>query len=559
MRTSTTIICLLAFLLASFHKEARAQYIPYHTDHEDVYNFLSELRVLGIVSYNPAVLPLSRKEIATMLVAADTSSRLNPIQKKEIAFWMQEFGKDLGTGKVLGKMKFFRRRMYADREVKKRLDMFYFANDLFQVTINPVLSGLGGINTSGDLRLKHWRGLELFGRVGKGFGYYFSIHDYLERPNWSSTPMISPEMGGVHRGSIITTNAIEYYEMRGGVTYGWKWGQVGLIKDNLELGSAARSQIILSQRPPSFPRFHLQLKPVKWAELTYTFGWLNSDMVDSTRSYMTGNGVYREVFHSKFFAANLVTVKPWKYISLSLGSSVVVADNNLNVGHFIPVMFYTALDQSFNGQNNDAGQNSQLYADLSWDVFGWAQVYGSILIDEIRLKDMFNSQKQRNSLSYQVGFQSRAFTKWNLKAYASYTRTRPAVYSHYIPTTTYSHAGYGLGHFLGENSDQILAGIQFRPVAKLRFIMEYERWRKGAQHVFGNNASNLTGARFMTNTLASTNRISLKVRYHIINDLAVQLMVNHFTGSTDGTYLFPSVSGTNSSSTWVNLTLHLGI
>lgn len=552
------IVTLLMLMAVLFVGNAQAQYIPHHTDHEDIYNFLSELRVRGIVDFNPAVLPLSRKEIATMLVQADSSQQLNSVQRKELAFWMQEFGKDLGTGKVLKKSKFFQRRTFADRDVKKRLDLYYFANDLFQVTVNPIVGGVGMVNTNGQFsRYQRWGG-ELFGKIGKGFGFYFSARDYLEQPNWNGTPNLSPELGGVFRKSGTIKNGVEYYELRGGVTYGWKWGQVGILKDHLELGSSHRSEIILSKRAPSFPRFHLQLKPVKWVELTYTFGWLSSDMVDSTRSYMTGNGVYRQVYHQKFIAANLVSIHPWKYITFSLGSSVIISDNNVNAGHFIPIMFYTALDQSFNGQSNNAGQNSQIYADLSWDLFGWGQVYGSIFIDEIRLSTMFKPDKQRNSLAYQVGFQTRPLTGWNLKFYANYTRVRPAVYSHYIPTTTYAHAGYGLGFFLGENSDQWLAGIQLRPIAKLRFIMEYERWRKGADHVFGSTPANLSGAKFMQSTLSISNRIAFRVRYQIINDVSVQLMVNYWSGSSDGTYPLKGINGVGQSNTWFGFGLNVG-
>lgn len=537
---------------------AKAQYLPYHTDHEDVYNLLSELRIRGVVDYNPAVLPLGRKEIAEILVRADSSELLSKVLQKEVDFWLQEFGKDLGSGKVINKKKFFKSRMYADRQVMKRLDFYYFANDLFQVTINPIINGTGMVNTSGNfVRYQNWGG-ELFGRIGKGFGFYFSIRDYLEQPNWNATPYLSPEVGGVARKSTTIKNGVEYYEMIGGVTYGWKWGQVGIMKDHLELGSAASSQIILSKRAPSIPRFHLQLKPIKWAELTYTFGWLNSELVDSTRSYYTSTGAYREVYHQKFIAANLISVKPWKYITLSVGSSVIIADNNFNAGHFVPFMFYTALDQSFNGQNNDAGQNSQMYVDLSWNIFGWTQVYGSLTIDEIRLASAANSDQQRNSLAYQVGLRSRVFSPWNVKIYGSYTRIRPAVYNHYIPTTTYSHAGYGLGHFLGENSDQWLAGIQFKPLAKLRVIMEYERWRKGPDHQFGPNASNLTGAQFMERAISASDRIAVRLRYQIINDLSVQLSVDHLSGSTDGTHPFPGVTETNVSDTWVGFGLNIG-
>lgn len=560
MKTTRHITLLVVLMLCVFGEQLRAQYIPHHTDHEDIYNFVSELRVLGIVEYNPAVLPLSRKQIADMLVSADTSNKLNSIQKKELAFWMQEFGKDIGMGKVIPKKKFFKRRTFQELDVKKRLDLFYFANNLFQITLNPIVSGIGSVNTNGDLQRTQFWGAELFGRIGKGFGFYFSARDYLEQPNWNGQPYLSPELGGVYRNSKASNNGIEYYELRGGVTYGWKWGEVGLVKDHLQLGSSPQNQIILSKRAPSFPRVHLQLKPIKWAELTYTFGMLNSEMVDSARSYQTGNGVYREVFHQKFIAANLITVRPWKYISLSVGSSIIVADNNLNVGHFIPLMFYTALDQSFNGQSNNAGQNSQMYADLSWDIFGWGQIYGSILIDEIRLSTMFESKEQRNSLSYQVGFQTRPFTGWNLKVYGSYTRTRPAVYNHYIPTTTYAHANYGLGHFLGENSDQLLTGIQLRPLAKMRIIVEYQRWRKGAEHVFGNNASNLTGAQFMQQTLSSTDRIGLRVRYQLINDLSFQLSSDYIRGNTDGQYLFQGMDAPGKTAHfWFGLGIQAGI
>lgn len=443
-------------------------------------------------------------------------------------------------------------------EVVKRLDLFYFANDLFQITINPIVNGTGMINTSvKPVRYQNWGG-ELFGRIGKGFGFYFSIRDYLEQPNWNSQPYLSPELGGVGRRSASAKNGVEYYEMIGGVTYGWKWGQVGILKDHLELGSAASSQIILSKRAPSIPRIHLQLKPIKWAELTYTFGWLNSELVDSTRSYYTSSGAYREVYHQKFIAANLISVKPWKYITLSLGSSVIIADNNFNAGHFVPIMFYTALDQGFNGQNNNAGQNSQVYADLTWNIFGWSQVYASIMVDEIRLSTATNPKKQRNSLAYQVGVRSRVFSPWNVKVYASYTRVRPAVYSHYIATTTYSHAGYGLGHFLGENSDQWLVGIQLKPLSKFRVIFEYERWRKGPEHVFGPNASNLSGAQFMERAISASDRYALRIRYQIINDLSVQLSMNHVAGSTDGTYPFPGISTTNVRDTWFGFGLNIG-
>lgn len=557
MKFTLRINWLLVLVLV-FSSSLCAQYIPHHTDNEDIYNYLSELRIKGIVDYNPAVLPLSRKEIAEMLWKADSSQQLNNVQRKELDFWKQEFGKDMGTGKVHRTGKFFERRTFDDHGVKKRLDLFYFANDLFQVTVNPMINGIGRVNTDGDLtRYQSWGG-EVFGRIGKGFGFYFIAKDYLEQPNWNGLPNRSPELGGVYRGSLSANRGVEYFDIRAGVTYGWKWGQVGIVKDHLQLGSAVNDNIILSKRAPSFPRVHLQLKPIKWAELTYTFGWLNSGLVDSTRSYNTGNNVFREVYRSKFYVANMVTVRPWKYLTLSLGSSVVFADNNFNAAHFIPIMFYTALDANFNSQNNDAGQNSQIFADLNFDLFSWGRVFGSIFIDEIRLADMFDSDRQRNTLAYQVGLETRPFTAWNLKVQGSYTRIRPGVYSHYIPTTSFAHARYGLGHFLGENADAINLSLQFRPIRNLRVIMQYQRWRKGDELVFDNTPRALTGAQFLTNTVSESDRISLRVSYQIINGINAQLIVDHLSGGADGTHPFSGIYEQSVSDTWFGFGLSIG-
>lgn len=537
---------------------AQNHYLPYHTDHVDVYNFLSELRVLGVVEYNPAVLPLSRKEIADMIWKADSATTLNAVQRKELNYWKQEFGKDLGTGKVHRVGKFLNRREFDEHRLKKRYDLLYFSNDLFQVTVNPSISGMGRVNTRGEfVRQQNWGG-ELFGRIGKGFGFYFVARDFLENPNWNGDPILSPELGGVYRRSLSVKSGIEYFDIRAGITYGWKWGQIGIVKDHLQMGSALQDQIILSKRAPSFPRLHLQLKPVKWVELTYSFGWLNSDVVDSARSYNTGNGVYRKVLHHKFIATNLVTARPWKYLTLSLGSSVIIADDNINAGHFIPIMFYTALDASFSSQSNEAGQNSQLFADLNFDLLGYGRLYGSLFIDELRISEMFNREKQRNVVSYQVGLETRPFTAWNLKAYGQYTLVRPGVYNHYIPTSTYAHAGYGLGYFLGENSDAIKVGLQFRPLAKFRVGLEYQKLRKGANHVFGNSAKNLTGAEFMAQTMAQSQLFSLSLSYEIINDVRVRLAVDHIRGFSDGTYFVYGVRQPTVADTWFSFGLNIG-
>jgi len=538
---------------------AKAQYVPYHTDHDDVYDWLTDLQIKGVIDYNIAVKTLSRKQIADLLMEADSSGKLNSNQEKELAFWWREFGKEVGNGKVQKKRpKLFTDPYFAVKQVKKRIDLLYFSSDKFQITVNPIVAGDGGITTNGKWRINRWVGGELFGRIGKGFGYYFSARDYFEQPIWNANPQISPELGGVYRKSGTAKNAVEFYEIRGGVTYDWKWGTIGILKDHFQLGSQFAQSVIFDKRAPSFPRLHLQVRPLDWVELTYTIGWLSSDIVDSTRSYFTSSGVYRELYHQKYVAANLITFRPLRALTVSVGNSVIIADNNLNVAHFIPIMFYTALDQSFNGQNNNAGQNSQIFGDISWNVLGYCRIFASMMIDEVRLSKI-TSKDQRNSWAWTVGLRSRPISKWNLSGYASYTRIRPGVYRHYINTTDYSHAGYTLGHFLGDNSDQWVAGIQCRPIPKLRVIVEWQRWRKGEPHEFGTNPSNLSGAKFMERALSVRSNVGLRIKYQVLNDLVCQMSLDYLTGRSDGQYPLTGVTSTQTKSIWLGLGIHVGI
>ena len=70
--------------------------------------------------------------------------------------------------------------------------------------------------------------------------------------------------------------------MQGGVTYSWKWGNAGLVKDNLQWGNNYNGANIFGGNNPTFVQLRLHISPVKWFDFNYFHGWLNSMVVDST-------------------------------------------------------------------------------------------------------------------------------------------------------------------------------------------------------------------------------------------------------------------------------------
>ena len=71
------------------------------------------------------------------------------------------------------------------------------------------------------------------------------------------------EKGGHIKGST------DWSDMQGGITYSWKWGNAGLVKDEISWGNNYNGANILGGNNPSFIQFRLHLNPVKWFNFDY--------------------------------------------------------------------------------------------------------------------------------------------------------------------------------------------------------------------------------------------------------------------------------------------------
>ena len=286
------------------------------------------------------------------------------------------------------------------------------------------------------------------------------------------------------------------------------------------------------------------------------FGWLSSGVIDSSRSYYSAGGAYRQIFHSKYIALNYITLRPFKTLYFSLGSSAIIADaENLNIGYFIPIMYYTALDQSFNSQVNNAGQNSQFFFDISWDAFKMAWVYGSLFIDELRAATAFDPDEQRNIISWKLGAQSKTFTSLNFKAGIEYTQVRPGTYTHYIETTNYEHAGYTMGYFSGENSDVLSLSIQAKPIPKMRVIVNLEKYRKGSVLTHSSSAKSMTGLALLSE-YDQVNNFEIRIGYQLLNDVNFLIGYQSLTPSSSAIALnnyWPYIGDINAQSSHLSL------
>ena len=498
------------------------QEVPHPVSNTGVYEFLDELANDGVISINSVIKPYSRLYIANKLKEAEKNGdKLNSRQVKELSFYLLDFSKEIERqgaqsserrGESAGSNTRVDRVQWL-RGVKdeKRFDLFYYKDSLFSLTVNPILGGELFTNEKGQAT--YWRnGVEARGYIGH-LALYASLRDNHETPLLGLPSYLTQREGG----HLKEENSWE--DMQGGITYSWKWGSAGLVKDKIQWGNNYNGANIFGGNNPSFIQFRLHLNPVKWFDFNYFHGWLTSMVVDSSRSYWVTNSYgtdYREVYHKKFVAANMFTFIPLKNLYVSAGNSIIYSDLNVHPAYLIPVMFYKAEDHYVNdGIDN---MNSQMFFDISSRQIRHLHIYGTLFIDELSIPRIYQKPKKEwNFLSYKAGFRLSDFPVQNLSLTAEFTYTYPLTFQHYVPTLTFETNGYNLGHYLRDNSREWYLSLGYKPMRTMDISIYF------LDAVRGPDYTELGTNRVGNPPLATINwhntTAGIKVSYQIINDV----------------------------------------
>ncbi len=538
-----SLLCMISFGLSG-------QVVNEHISNSNIYNFLDELANEQIIELNSAIKPYSRIMICEKLeevkrrVGENEKGRkgetvigrngkvglLNKRQLKELDFYLKAYALEgkaplnfSAKTNLLKKSKGFATALNPP-------GLFYKENQ-FSFTLKPILGYEYSTNKNGAVT-HSWGGLDFIANLGKNLGFYTSLRD-----NNVSKILIDPEylvqtMGVPFKN--FGTEGIDYSEARGGITYSWKWGSVGLIKDHIEWGNNYHGSNIFSGRTPSFAMIKLNLKPVKWFEFNYFHGWLVSSIVDSSRSYMDGNS-FRAVFYPKYIAANMFTFKPWKHFYFSVGNSIVYSDINIQAAYLIPFLFYKSVDHTLNAtyQYGDAGQNSQMFMDISSRQIKHLHLYASVFVDELSLRHMFDPSMQSNLISAKFGFQLSDFPFQNILFGIEYTRTNPLAYQQYISTSTFASNNYNLGFYLKDNSDVYNINLIYKPIRGLHLSLLYSLARHGEAYDYKTTSNR--GLKFMEDVLWENQTFLIKAKYEIVNNTYVYLnyQYSNITGNQE--------------------------
>ncbi len=460
-----------SLIIISFAQNTQAQMV-WENYRNEVYSYLSLMAQKGYIVFDDLIQPISRTKINQALAELNNEKdKLSEIEKKELAFYLEEYANDKNSNKV----------DFLKKDTNKRWRAFSAADKDFLINVDPIIQG-GGVSGTNTNYTQRGIGMIVWGKIGKHFGFQFYGNDVTLNGNGADTTSIPDSNPGfVKQSDPGFIHNINYTEIRASMAYSWKNGSISFGQDYLTWGYGENGKMVLSDKSPAYPYIRLDYQPTKWLSFNYVHAWLNSNIVDSSRTYSYYNTAYggKRVFYiPKFMATHSITVKPTKHFDLSLGESIIYSEQ-INVGYLMPLMFFKVYDNISSNGNILAGDNGQFFFQAS--ARNWIKkthLYATLFVDEIRITKIF-TDSNRNQLGFNIGASVTDAFIPDLTLTGEYTRVNPFVYANLNPVQYYTNHSFNLGDWMGNNFDRLILSARYTPLARVKLYARYQYIRKG--------------------------------------------------------------------------------
>jgi len=493
--------------------QANSQNVWENTNSE-AHPFLYRMAQRGLIEYNDLIKPINRVHILnTFTILKQKDSALSNVEKNELAFYLQEY-----TSPSKEQISLFK------KDQNKRWRAGAIISNDFEFYIDPLLGINNFSGTNKNIRQLS-NGFELWGTAGKSrkLGYQVYYRDYTEKGTVNNNFREESSTQGNILIGAKSENKINYTDIRANINYSFKKGNISLGKDNLIWGYGENSNIVLSNKAPSYPYIRLDYKPLTWLSFNYTHAWLNSNITDSSLSYLTNSGRImndtRIVFVPKLLATHSIEVHAMKGLNIAIGESIVYSDK-MDPGFLIPINLFKFYDNNRSNYLIEAGSNGQYFLSLSSrNQIRNTHLYSTLFIDEIKVSSLFNKTESRNQLGFNLGGSITDIFIPYLSLGAEYTRVNPFVYSNLIPAQTYTSYNYSLGDWIGNNFDRAIVFAKYTPMAKLKLLARFQRIRKGGSGTIYEQYAVQPQPTFLYDYIKNRSDIFLQARYEYINNI----------------------------------------
>ena len=100
-----------------------------------------------------------------------------------------------------------------------------------------------------------------------------------------------------------------------------------------------------------------------------------------------------------------------------------------------------------------------------------------------------------------------------------YTRVNPFVYRNLYQAQNYTHQGFTMGDWMGNNFDRFILSVRHTPIPKLKLQMRYQVIRKGGSGTLADQYFAEPQPRFLFNQAPTQKEFFFRASYEWLNNL----------------------------------------
>jgi len=490
LKRITRLVLLFLFFL-SYPITLFSQSVNVPLEHW-AYEFLDRMQTRGFIDSRLLTFsrPYSRRDVAGMLAEIDTKIKSNEItlsstERSILEQLKGEFAEELSSTNIIVQERYHERHLTQWQEENNQISIDLLFNQNLDIK-----SGNQYENTE-KISLSTWGGT-IRGQFKDDFGFYLMAKNTLIKGK-----DIFQENFDLAQGTPITISGENAYSDEASAYFMWRlpWFHLELGRDRIQWGPGVRGQLMVSANNPYFDMFKINVQ-FKGFTFTSVHGKLNSS---------TG---------SKFLAAHRLELRLSPQLILGASESVIYGNRNVETMYINPLMVYHVAEHHLGDRDNNA---------MSIDLVAFP-IMNHKWTFELFIDDFTTAE---NPLTY-YGNKFAFLTGWqwtnpiglsNTDFFLEYTRIEPYVYTHKEQINTYKNYDQSIGHWLGQNADNLFFKINHWLNRNLKFAFIIEKIRQGEGGIdIPHQASMGTGKEFLSGIVESIWNLGIDIRFQVFKD-----------------------------------------
>ncbi|MDX1439250.1 MAG: capsule assembly Wzi family protein [Rubricoccaceae bacterium] len=454
VRFSITLPAVVFAVLAPLcSKDAQAQPEIVPTEHR-IYDFLHAQRVAGrLPLYRHEALPLDRKTLQHHL---DTLQDVQPELSGPSQYWLNEFRRELFEPEHLREQ-----LIGTDGSIElpsganTEKFLFYHSSDDWRIAISA--TGIAQFRAAEDSA--SYRGMALVpegtaqGNYRNLIGFYSSTFNGNQFGGDTRVLKRDPVLAPLYYIDRLEQPAGSFDRSTASFRIANENLSAEIAHERLRLGPAFGQPLLVSNNADyfSFVKLGLDTRVVQYQFLHGALGERSTNPLHPDGFILTAP--------ERYLAMHRITLQPIPQAQFSFTEAVVYGLRGPELAYLNPFFPIKPAEHALWDRDN-----SLFTLDTTIRPFKGIEVFGAYLVDDLKFDEI-----GQNSYHYKWAAQGGIAASLDpviagTTGYVEYTRVEPFTYTHRFELdgsfyNSYLHNGYGLGHPLGPNSDQIEAGL----------------------------------------------------------------------------------------------------